>query len=141
MEGTVLQRLKETIVLRAQNISEFLRKAPPQTVKLRIGPADENAVREELAALNKTLQKTESSTIGLCEVCNDYIEESRLEMDYTACVCLEHLSREERTRLENDLELSAKVQQALLPHALPEIHHAELAAYSQPARIVGGAEW
>ncbi len=138
MEPSVLRRLKETIVLRAQNISNFLSKTPPETVKLRIGPADQNALQKELAVLNNTLQKAEGNTIGLCEVCHEYIETSRLEMDYTACVCLEHLSGEERTRLENDLELSKKVQQALLPHVLPSILSIDIAAYSQPARIVGG---
>ena len=138
MEATVLQRLKETIVLRAQNISNFLTSTPPETMKLRTGPADEKAIQEELVVLNDVLKKAENNTIGLCEVCNEYIETSRLEMDYKACVCLEHLSGEERTTLENDLELSAKVQQALLPHVLPKIHNVEIAAYSQPARIVGG---
>jgi len=138
MEAIVLQRLKETIALRVQNISSFLSNAPPSTIKLRVGPADEKAVAQELEMLQTTIQKVEDNTIGLCEVCNEYIETSRLEMDYTACVCLEHLSGEERTNLENDLELSAKVQQALFPHAPPRIQNIELAAFSQPARIVGG---
>jgi sigma-B regulation protein RsbU (phosphoserine phosphatase) len=59
-------------------------------------------------------------------------------MDYTACVCIEHLAEEERRRLESDLELSQKVQQALLPQQVPDIPGMELAAFSQPARIVGG---
>ncbi|HTP07939.1 MAG TPA: PP2C family protein-serine/threonine phosphatase, partial [Anaerolineae bacterium] len=63
---------------------------------------------------------------------------SRLEMDYTACVCLEHLATEERRRLESDLELSQKVQQALLPQQVPDIPGMQLAAFSQPAHIVGG---
>lgn len=138
MEATVLQRLRETIALRVQNISNFLSNASSSTIKLRVGPADENAVTQELEMLQTTIQKVEDKTIGLCEVCNEYIETARLEMDYTACVCLEHLSGEERTNLENDLELSAKVQQALLPHASPRIQNVDLAAYSQPARFVGG---
>lgn len=138
MEATVLQRLKETIALRVQNISSFLSNAPSSTIKLRVGPADEKAVTQELEMLQTTIQKAEDNTIGLCEVCNEYIETIRLEMDYAACVCLEHLSGEERTNLENDLELSAKVQQALLPQVPPRIQNIDLAAYSQPARIVGG---
>jgi sigma-B regulation protein RsbU (phosphoserine phosphatase) len=74
----------------------------------------------------------------LCEVCHDHIEPSRLEMDYTTCVCLDHLSAAEKSRLESELELSTKVQQALLPQQAPEITGLELAAFSRPAEIVGG---
>ncbi|MBI2427354.1 MAG: SpoIIE family protein phosphatase [Ignavibacteriales bacterium] len=138
MDTTLLKRFRETILQRAQNISGFLQNTPPSTLKLRIGPASEMAVAEELALLNNTIKKADDHTLGKCEVCDGYIESVRLEMDYTACVCIEHLSREERSKLENDLELSAKVQQALLPQTLPRIRAVDIAAYSQPARIVGG---
>jgi sigma-B regulation protein RsbU (phosphoserine phosphatase) len=59
-------------------------------------------------------------------------------MDYTACVCFEHLSTEEKRLLEDDLEFSQKVQQSLLPRRIPDLPGLELAAFSQPARIVGG---
>jgi sigma-B regulation protein RsbU (phosphoserine phosphatase) len=88
--------------------------------------------------LDDTLEKAANHTLGICEVCHDYVEPSRLEMDYTACVCIDHLAAEERRRLESDLELSQKVQQALLPQQVPDIPGLELAAFSQPARIVGG---
>ncbi len=138
MEPNGLQQLKENITERLRSTSNFLKTASPSTLKLRIGPASETAVAEELALLNQTIQKADDKTLGLCEVCNDYIESVRLEMDYTACVCIEHLSREERSKIENDLELSVKVQQALLPQTLPRIRNVDIAAYSQPARIVGG---
>ena len=138
METTVLQRLKETISSRAQNITDLLKNAAPQTIKIRTGSAAESSIQEELSLLQHTMQKTEDKTIGLCEVCNDFVETRRLEMDYTACVCIEHMTGAERTILENDLELSAKVQQALLPHVVPHVQHVDIAAFSQPARIVGG---
>lgn len=83
------------------------------------------------------MSKAEESTLGRCTVCDGYVEEARLEMDYTACVCLSHLTGEERSRLENELELSQKVQRALLPHDVPRIRGVEIAAFSQPAHIVG----
>jgi phosphoserine phosphatase RsbU/P len=95
-------------------------------------------VQVRLHTLDTALQKAEENTLGLCDVCHDYIEQSRLEMDYTASVCLDHLTREERSLIENDLELSQKVQRALLPHNVPEVRGLEIAAFSQPARIVGG---
>lgn len=59
-------------------------------------------------------------------------------MDYACCVCLDHFSAEERERLEFELELSTKVQKALLPQQALEIPGMEVAAFSRPATIVGG---
>src|SRR6185503_8199767 len=73
-----------------------------------------------------------------CVVCNDYVETSRLEVDYTAHVCIDHYTDDQRRRLEKELELSQKVQKALLPQEIPDMPGLELAAFSQPARIVGG---
>lgn len=89
-----------------------------------------------MQVLETAIEKTEDQTLGLCEVCHDYIETGRLEMDYTCCVCLDHLSADEKNRLE--LELATKVQQALLPQQAPEVPGLELAAFSRPADIVGG---
>ena len=41
-------------------------------------------------------------------------------------------------RLESELELAQKVQQALMPQQVPEIPGVELAAFSRPAQIVSG---
>jgi len=138
METTVLQYLKESIAQQRQNLADWLNGAPDNEKKLRAGPSGEQAVEEHLRTLDSALKKAEDETLGLCDVCHDYVDTSRLEMDYTACVCIDHLTGEERSLLENDLELSQKVQRALLPHSVPEIHGLELAAFSQPARIVGG---
>ncbi|MCX6120821.1 MAG: SpoIIE family protein phosphatase [Ignavibacteriales bacterium] len=135
---TIIQLLKENIRQRKQNITEFLRNAGTQTVSMRVGPSGEKAAEKQLQQLDSFLKKADDQTLGLCEVCHDLVNENRLEMDYSSCVCLEHLSGEERTRLENDLELSQKVQQALLPHTVPDIRGLDVAAFSQPARIVGG---
>ena len=138
MEKNFLRQLKENLLQRKQNILEFLTQTAPETVRVRTGPANDEALGKHLHRIDTALEKVETGTIGLCEVCNEHVEVNRLEMDYTACVCLEHLTGDERTRLENDLELSQKVQQALLPHSLPEIRHVDIAAFSQPAHIVGG---
>jgi sigma-B regulation protein RsbU (phosphoserine phosphatase) len=138
MENTILQRLKESISQQRQNLTEWLERTKPQERQVRAGPFGEEAVREHLHTLDTALQKAEENTLGLCEVCHEDVEPSRLEMDYTACVCIEHLTGEERRLLENELELSQKVQRALLPHDVPHIRGLELAAFSQPAHIVGG---
>jgi len=63
---------------------------------------------------------------------------SYLEMDYTARVCLDHLSDPDRRELEAELEFTQMMQQALLPQQPAVIPGMELAAFSRPAQIVGG---
>jgi sigma-B regulation protein RsbU (phosphoserine phosphatase) len=138
MDNNIVQILKENLRQRKHNIAEFLKKTSASTISTRIGPNKKDAVDDQLHLFDQLLEKAENSTIGLCEICHEAVEPARLEMDYKACVCLEHLTGEERTRLENDLELSQKVQQALLPHTIPSIRGLDIAAFSQPARIVGG---
>jgi phosphoserine phosphatase RsbU/P len=138
MASQIIQLLKENLLERKRNISDFLKSASSQTVHTRLGSADKQSMEEQLHQFDALLQKAENDKLGRCEVCSDFVDASRLEMDYTACVCLEHLSNEDRTRLENDLELSQKVQQALLPQALPRIQSLDVAVFSQPAHIVGG---
>jgi sigma-B regulation protein RsbU (phosphoserine phosphatase) len=138
MSITVVQRLKDTLADRHQALLTWLRQSPEQKKKTIAGPLGETALEEELQVLGDALRKAEENTLGLCDVCHDYVDTSRLEMDFTASVCIEHLSDAERARLESDLELSQKVQRALLPHELPAIIGMDLAAFSQPAQIVGG---
>jgi sigma-B regulation protein RsbU (phosphoserine phosphatase) len=88
--------------------------------------------------LDTAIEKADNQTLGLCKVCDDYVEPDRLEMDYACCVCLDHLSAEEKDQLEFELELASKFQQALLPQQVPEIPGLELAAYSRPAAMIGG---
>lgn len=138
MDGSVLQRIRESIAQKRQNLADWLSEAPPEVLQIHTGSAGGQAVREHLRTLDNALQKAEENTLGICEVCNDFVDASRLEMDYTASVCIEHLTGEERTLLENELELSQKVQKALLPHHIPRLRGLQIAAFSQPAHIVGG---
>ena len=138
METTVLQRLKENLVQQRQNLAGWLNGTEPEKREIRLGPLGEEALATHLHTLDTALKKADENTLGLCEVCHDYVESSRLEMDYTACVCIEHLTGEERSLLENELELSQKVQKALLPLDVPRIRGLDVAALSQPAHIVGG---
>lgn len=138
MVTQIIQLLKESILERKRNISEFVQTTSVPTLQTRLGPAETASVHQQIDHLDALIKKGEDETLGRCEICNDIVDTNRLEMDYTACVCLEHLSKEERARLESDLELSQKVQQALLPHELPRIEGLDVAVFSQPARIVGG---
>jgi sigma-B regulation protein RsbU (phosphoserine phosphatase) len=138
MDTNIFQRIRVSVLEQRQNLTGWLANTPTWKKQIRLGPADEGAIRSHLQVLETAIEKSESQTLGLCDVCHDYIEPSRLEMDYTSCVCLDHLSAAERDQLEFELELSSKVQQALLPQQIPAIPGLELAAFSRPAQIVGG---
>lgn len=138
MDTKILQRIRENLQRQREGLFEWLSQTTPRKKKLNLGNADEQAVAAHLQVLNEALQKTENRTLGLCEVCHDYVEPSRLEMDFTACVCIDHYSAQERRKLEAELELAHKVQRSLLPQTLPEIPRLQVAAYTQPAEIVGG---
>jgi sigma-B regulation protein RsbU (phosphoserine phosphatase) len=138
MDTTLLRQIRTSLLEQRQSLANWLSTTPARERQIRLGPVDEQAVQTHLRTLDTAIEKTEDQTLGLCEVCHDYIEPDQLVVDYTRCVCLEHLSAEERGRLELELELSAKVQQALLPQQVPEIPGLELAAFSRPADIAGG---
>ena len=99
---------------------------------------DETCIDEHLHVIDESLVKLEDGTLGICEVCHGIVDENLLEMDYTACVCLDHYSDDERRRLESELELSQIVQRALMPKHAPHISGVEVAAFSRPAEIIGG---
>lgn len=121
-----------------QNLTSWLHRTPSRQKQIRLGPANEAAVQKRLRRLDEAIDKAEAQTLGLCEVCHEYVETDRLTMDYTTTVCIDHLSGAEREQLEYELELATKVQQALLPEQEPQIPGVEVAAFSRPAAIVGG---
>jgi sigma-B regulation protein RsbU (phosphoserine phosphatase) len=138
MDGKVIDRIRQSLLEKRANLTEWLRVTPADKRQTLLGPATEVAVQAHLHTLDAALAKAASNTLGLCEVCHDYIETNHLEMDYMACVCIDHLSTKEIRYLENELELAQSVQMALLPQQMPQIPALEIAAFSRPAQIVGG---
>lgn len=134
----VMGRIREGLLEKRQRLADWLQNTPPSTRRLREGTADDHAVQAHLSTLDTAIEKTENETLGICEVCQGRVEPGLLEMDYTACVCLDHLSPQQTRDLEAELELAAVVQRALLPQSVPEIPGMQLAAFSRPAQIVGG---
>jgi sigma-B regulation protein RsbU (phosphoserine phosphatase) len=120
------------------NLLEWVKSASSTEKAVRLGKNSEDALREHLRVLDDAVEKADSAELGRCTVCHDHVESHWLEVDYTTCICLSHLTGEERSRLEAELELSQKVQRALLPQVLPDIEGLRLGAYIQPASIVGG---
>jgi sigma-B regulation protein RsbU (phosphoserine phosphatase) len=138
MQERLLDRVRKSLLGRRENLTTWFDAAPPEKKQNLLGPATKQAVDAHLRTLDTALDKAESGTLGRCEVCNDFVEADLLEMDYTCCVCLDHLSAEEARHLEHELELAQEVQRTLLPQQLPEIPSVEIAAFSRPAQIVGG---
>ena len=136
MATNIFQRIQGGLAAKRQNLTEFLNSAPEEKIDLCC--ENEREVHAHLHVIETALEKAEDETLGICTICHGHIDPGRLEMDYTARVCLEHMSEPERRQLEEELEFSQIVQRALLPQITPEIPGAELAAFTHPAAIVGG---
>ena len=132
----LFQRIQVGLAAKRQNLTEFLESAPES--KKELCCEDEHGVQSHLEVIDTALEELEEHTFGVCAVCHGHVDPGLLEMDYTVSVCLDHFSEQERRRLEEELELSAIVQRALLPQIPPDIPGVELAAFSRPAAIVGG---
>ena len=130
-------RIQEGLEEKQKEITEFLETAAETEKEICLG-SDEDCVQTHLQVIETSLEKIDDNTLGVCVVCHGYVDGSLLEMDYTAAVCLDHYSAEERRRLESELELSQVVQRALLPQQMPSIRGVELAAFSRPSEIIGG---
>jgi len=68
-----------------------------------------------LREVDAALERFESGTYGLCEVCHDTVEADRLICNPLERFCLDHLNEDERRALEDDLTLASQIQLGLLP--------------------------
>ncbi len=137
MALNVLERIETGLVEKRNAVTEFLETASEAEKEICLCE-DDHCVQDHLHVIETSLEKLEDKTLGVCEICHGYVEPSRLAMDYTAAICLDHYSDDERRRLESELELSQIVQRALLPQTAPVISGVEVAAFSRPADIIGG---
>ncbi len=91
-----------------------------------------------LEEVDGALARIDDGTYGICEACNDTIECDRLISDPLVRFCLDHLSPHERTALERDLELAARVQRGLLPCQSMDRSGWRISYYYEPAGMVSG---
>ena len=138
MQTPILENIRNNLFEKRDRIHQWLRATPMSKKEVYLGPSTEQAVHARLEAIDEAISKADSRTLGKCEVCQGQVETELLEIDYSACVCIEHLSAEQRRNLESELELAQSVQRMLLPQEVPDIPGLEIAAYSRPAQIVGG---
>jgi sigma-B regulation protein RsbU (phosphoserine phosphatase) len=133
----VYHNIQTGLVEKRQALNEFLETASEVEKDICLCE-DETCIDEHLHVIDESLDKLEDGILGICEVCHGIVDQTLLEMDYTASVCLDHYSDDERRRLESELELSQIVQRALLPQHAPIISGVDIAAFSRPAEIIGG---
>jgi hypothetical protein len=138
MSSELFQRMSEQLRRQHRALLGWLSGVAGGERDLRLGPQPARALDDHVRVLEEAIARAEEGELGRCTVCHEHVESHWLQMDYTTCVCIEHLSGEERSHLEAELEVSQRVQRALLPHESPAIAGFEVAAYSQPASIVGG---
>lgn len=65
--------------------------------------------------VDAALERIETGTYGLCEVCRGPIETDRLAADPLVKTCLDDLTEAEQRALEQDLDLAGRIQHGLLP--------------------------
>lgn len=79
----------------------------------RSGHAD--GLVQLLGEVDAALERIRAGRYGLCESCHETIEKARLIADPLVRYCLDHLTPDQQRALEQDLELTSKIQRELLP--------------------------
>jgi phosphoserine phosphatase RsbU/P len=98
----------------------------------------ESELTRLLAEVDAALNRMESGTYGLCEVCHEPVETDRLIADPLVRLCLGDLTPGQQRALEEDLELASSIQTGLLPAPSLTIDGWEVAYHYQPAGLVSG---
>jgi phosphoserine phosphatase RsbU/P len=91
-----------------------------------------------LQEVDLALERIKKDTFGICEVCNSGIEADRLVADPTVRICIDHLTPEQRRKLEDDLHLASRVQRGLLPPQPVRADGWQIHYHYQPAGLVSG---
>jgi len=138
MQPPILDQVRTSLVEKRDGLWQWLGRTSPERKARTLGPGKEEAVTAHLARLDKSISLAQVGDLGRCIVCHETVDTDRLVVDYTAMVCLEHLSAEEASRLEREIRLAQTVQQALLPGEVPTLAGVEIAAFTRPAEFLGG---
>ncbi len=93
---------------------------------------------ELLQEVDSALQRMDHGTYGLCATCHEAVEEDRLMADPLTSFCLDHLTSEQQRALEQDLELAARIQSAMLPQRRVATSGWEIYYEYDPAGPVSG---
>ena len=102
------------------------------------GPSPGAELIDLLQQVDQALERINSGTYGLCEVCHDAIEPERLAADPLTCFCLDHLTPADQRALERDLHLARAIQCGLLPKTDCRFGPWQISFHYQPAGLVSG---
>ncbi len=91
-----------------------------------------------LEEVDSALARMENGAYGLCESCHETIECDRLIADPLVRFCLDHLTRREKSALEEDLQLAKRVQMGLLPKGNLDRDGWQICYHYEPAGLVSG---
>jgi sigma-B regulation protein RsbU (phosphoserine phosphatase) len=100
--------------------------------------AEADKVRSLLSEIKEALGHVEDGTYGKCRVCDGQIERHRLVVQPATEVCLDCISDQEKTQLEEELSLAGKIHKALLSQEIPDIEGFEVAVTAEISQVVGG---
>lgn len=81
---------------------------------LVVSPND-SQVQRLLNEVDAAIGRMDQGSYGLCQACHEAIEPERLMVDPLVHFCLDCMTPSQRRALEEDLELAAQIQTALLP--------------------------
>jgi sigma-B regulation protein RsbU (phosphoserine phosphatase) len=144
MEKIKLEKFKYLLQKHRDNISNWISRRLPETEIIMCcdlnNESNTEKIKDQLVThkIEQALEKIDSGQFGKCTMCDGEVEEERLALDFTTCVCLDHYSESQIRELEKDLALAAKVQKQLFPQDVPSIPGIQLAVRSEPSKIVGG---
>ncbi len=79
------------------------------------GSVSPGYLNDLIAKVDAALKKIDAGKYGLCETCNDSIEQDMPERNPPCRFCLDHLNDAERAHHQKDLDLATQIQFQLLP--------------------------
>lgn len=106
-----------------------------ETVSLSDSSMHLSGLREEVEA---ALKRIDGGTFGVCEICNETIEEEYLQKDPLVKICFTHLSEQQKTAIEKDLELAYKIQYNLLPGSHAQLQEWDIGYHYEPMGPLSG---
>jgi sigma-B regulation protein RsbU (phosphoserine phosphatase) len=102
------------------------------------GSFDTSRLIQLLHEVESALKRIDAGSYGICELCNEPIEQDFLQHDPLVRVCLGHLSDEQRRAMERDLDLANRIQSNLLPSQHMRVNGWEVSYHYEPAGPVSG---
>jgi sigma-B regulation protein RsbU (phosphoserine phosphatase) len=126
-----LEHFRDLLLEREENLKALLEESS-------LDEDQAGRTQAVLTEIREALERVNDKSYGICTVCQGEVEKDRLEIQPAAQICLDCISQQERSRLEEDLHLASKVHRALLPQAVARIDGFEVAVKSLAARIIGG---